>query len=96
MLWQFISVSIKHANISGEVREFLFGEIKADESDIVERTMVLLEEQGIILEYSLITVLKPYNNSVHLNFTYTDSVGIPLINKYFYIDKEVDETIKKR
>lgn len=96
MTWQLISLSVNNANISGEIREMLIGEIRADEYEVAERVLKFLKEKNIYLEYSELDISKPNSNAVHVHFTYTDSIGIPLINKYFYMDKEVDETVRKR
>ncbi|MCK4524273.1 hypothetical protein KAU15_05040 [candidate division WOR-3 bacterium] len=93
--WQFISVQIKYTNVKGEMKEMLFGEIRSDEYEIAEKALNYLETQDIYIEYSDISIVKPKSNQIRVKFAYTDSVGIPFINKYFYLSKEVDELISK-
>ncbi len=93
--WQFISVEIKYTNVKGEMKEMLFGEIRSDEHEITEKTHNYLKTQYIYIEYSDISIIKPESNKIRVRFVYTDSIGIPFINKYFYVDKKVDELISK-
>lgn len=94
--WQLITVSVNNANVSGKIRDMLVGEIRADEYELAEKVIEFLKESNIYLEYAELDISKPNSNSVHVRFSYTDSIGIPLINKYFYLEKEVDETVRKR
>ena len=92
MGWQYIAMEIKVLQVKGDVDETLYGEIKNDEYIVLERTMEKLRERNIYLEYGDILIEKK-QGSVHVEFSYTDSITIPVIKKSFYFEEKINTTV---
>ncbi|MGE3062720.1 MAG: hypothetical protein AB7T10_03715 [bacterium] len=93
MAWQYIAKEIKVMMVKGEVEKTLYGEIRSDEYVVQERTMEKLAERNIYLDYGDITIEKT-GNSIHIEFSYTDSITIPFIKKSFYFEEQINTTVK--
>jgi len=92
--WQFISMKVDNMRIKGEMKKFLFGEIKTDEYDIRAKAIDKLSQMGVKIQFDDIIVRKPTNHSIVVEFSYKDSVVIPVINKAYYFDQEINAKIK--
>jgi hypothetical protein len=92
MGWQYIAIEIKAMQVKGDVDQTLYGEIRNDEYVVLERTLEKLKEKGIYLEYGDIMIEKT-KGSVHVEFSYTDSITIPFIKKSFYFEEKINTTV---
>jgi len=95
MGWQFIVMKIKSLEVKGDVEETLFGEIKTDEYMVLERTIESLKKRNINLEHDDILIEKE-QGSIHVEFSYTDSITIPFIKKSFYFEENINTTVNPK
>uniref|UniRef100_A0A7C3J5H2 DUF4845 domain-containing protein n=1 Tax=candidate division WOR-3 bacterium TaxID=2052148 RepID=A0A7C3J5H2_UNCW3 len=93
MGWQYLSLEIKNYQLVEEINKILYGEIRSDEYLVKDKVMEKLSNKGINLTYDDVNITKNGYNSCHVDFTYVDSITIPLINKSFYFTKEVNTTV---
>lgn len=95
MGWQYIAIEIKVLEVKGDVDKTLYGEIRSDEYLVVERTIEKLKERGIYLDYGDIMIEKT-RSSIHVEFTYTDSITIPFVKKSFYFEENINTTVSPK
>ncbi|MEJ5306943.1 MAG: hypothetical protein ABIN35_01510 [candidate division WOR-3 bacterium] len=93
MGWQYLSMEIKNYQLVEQINKILYGEIRSDEYIVKDKVMEKLSEKGINLTYDDIIVTKQGNVSCNVQFSYVDSITIPVINKSFYFNKEINTTV---
>ncbi|MDI6700791.1 MAG: hypothetical protein QME48_06110 [bacterium] len=93
MGWQYLSIEIKNYQLVEEINKILYGEIRTDEYIIKDKIMEKLANKGINLTYDDVQITKKGNTSCKVEFTYFDSITIPVINKSFFFTKEVNTTV---
>ncbi|MDY6787196.1 MAG: hypothetical protein SVK54_03620 [candidate division WOR-3 bacterium] len=96
MLWNYISVTIKHMNVKGDIREMMHGKYRADEYELSDMVSTALSEYSIEPNDNYIDVYKRDESTAEVKFAYKDSIAIPIIMKYIVMEKKVDEVIKIR
>ncbi len=94
--WQYISMKIEKAQLKGEMRELMFGQVRLDEYTIKDKLLQTLRSKDINLEYDELIVQKPSERSIYIDFTYTDSIVVPIINKVFYFDQKITTSVNPR
>ncbi|MFO8062191.1 MAG: hypothetical protein R6U31_04630 [bacterium] len=96
MLWSYISVTVKHMNVKGDIREMLHGKYRADEYELSDMVNKTLSDYSIEPNDNYIDVYKRDNSTAEVKFAYKDSIAIPIVMKYIVMEKKVDEVIKIR
>ncbi len=90
--WQYMVMEIKNYQIKEEITRVLYGEIRNDEYIVKEKVLEKLNKKGVNLTYDDLNVVKE-EYSCHIEFTYIDSITIPIIKKSFYFEKEINTTV---
>lgn len=92
MGWQYMAMEIKNYQIKEEINRILYGEIRSDEYIVKDKVLEKLNKKGVNLTYDDLNVVKE-KYSCHIEFTYIDSITIPVIKKSFYFEKEINTTV---